>query len=317
MVAATPESSTALECTGFCTRRQTRIPALASICAGRLPSKFWVTSSRCSPSARPMRVIDSSSLSCSRPPSLASSSPNSSTTTSRRGSGGSSGLLARARRYESTLLAPAEASRSWRRIDSALSSTIVRLNCSMSRFVATSITCGSGLTASWSTPPLKSTMTIDRSSGWLFNARPQNRVLRNSVLPEPDVPPTRPCGPSRTRSTIIVVPVAAPTGTAVRGPSVSQRRRTESGVSAPPPSSRSTRWITPPAMPCSSLIVGRSPATRRAAASATAVLIDATITSSRRGWCRLWNVQWSHRGGRAPGWSAWRRRPRATGARRW
>ena len=40
-----------------------------------------------------MRVIDSSSLSCSRPPSLASSSPNSSTTTSRRGSAGRSGRL--------------------------------------------------------------------------------------------------------------------------------------------------------------------------------------------------------------------------------
>ena len=83
---------------------------------------------------------------------------------------------------------------------------MVRLNCSMSRLVATSMTCGSGLTASWSTPPLKSTMTIDRSSGWLFSASPQNSVLRNSVLPDPDVPPTRPCGPSRTRSTIIVVP---------------------------------------------------------------------------------------------------------------
>ena len=42
------------------------------------------------------------------------------------------------------MLAPAEASRSWRRLDSALSITIVRLNCSMSRFVATSTTCGSG-----------------------------------------------------------------------------------------------------------------------------------------------------------------------------
>ena len=62
IVAAIPELSTALECAGLPTRRQTRSPALASIWAGRAPSKFCVTSSRLSPRARPMRVIDSSSL---------------------------------------------------------------------------------------------------------------------------------------------------------------------------------------------------------------------------------------------------------------
>ena len=46
IVAATPESRTALEWDGFWTRRQMRSPALASICGGRLFSKFCVTSSR-------------------------------------------------------------------------------------------------------------------------------------------------------------------------------------------------------------------------------------------------------------------------------
>ena len=121
------------------------------------------------------------------------------------------------------LLVPAPASRSWRRRDSAFSMTIVRWNCSRSRFVATSTTCGIGRTASWSTPPLKSTMTIDRSSGWLLRHSETSSVLRSSVLPDPDVPPTSPCGPSRTRSTTIGVSDAVPTTAVVSGERTAHR----------------------------------------------------------------------------------------------
>ena len=291
MVAAMPELSTALECAGLPTRKQMRSPALASICAGRAPSKFCVTSSRLIPRARPMRVIDSSSFNCSRPPSLASSSPNSSTTTSRRGSAGRSGRLRRAKRYESRLLDPAEASRSWRRRDSALSMTIVRRNCSMSRLVETSTTWGIGRTASWSTPPLKSTITIDRSSGWLFRQSETSSVFRNSVLPEPDVPPTRPCGPSRTRSTTIGTSDAVPTTTDVFGEIVVHRlTRSSPDTGDGTSSSRSTRCTVPPSAVCSSWSIGRRAASRRALCSARSAGISGTITSSVRGWWRLWKT---------------------------
>ena len=60
--------------------------------------------------------------------------------------------------------------------------------------------CGSRSQVLNAAPPLKSMRMKVSRVGSLRAASPATIERRNSLLPEPVVPPTRPCGPSRTRS---------------------------------------------------------------------------------------------------------------------
>ncbi len=66
-----------------------------------------------------------------------------------------------------------------------------------------------------------------RCSGSVYAARPATRHLSSSLLPEPVVPPIRPCGPSRTRSSVKTPLSVTPSGTSPPGslPAWRQRRR--------------------------------------------------------------------------------------------
>ena len=59
----------------------------------------------------------------------------------------------------------------------------------------TAETCGISESPANVAPPLKSTSTMLRISDEWVIARPSTRVRRNSDLPEPVAPITRPCGP--------------------------------------------------------------------------------------------------------------------------
>ncbi len=66
---------------------------------------------------------------------------------------------------------------------------------SWARLVITAETCGISDMPAKVAPPLKSTSTMLSCSGECVIARPSTRVRRNSDLPEPVAPITRPCGP--------------------------------------------------------------------------------------------------------------------------
>ena len=104
--------------------------------------------------------------------------------------------------------------------------------------------CGSRAHASNAAPPLKSISRKVSRRGSAFAASAAIRLRSSSLLPEPVVPPTRPCGPSRSRSSVKTPCSLTPTGPAgAAGPARRQRRRTASGLTPSSSSSGSSRTL--------------------------------------------------------------------------
>ena len=125
------------------------------------------------------------------------STPNSSIMTTNRGS-------------VSSVDTSSEMSRTWalrntrsRRWISTFSPLSIRSMSSLSRSLTTAATCGSSLNSSKVDPPLKSMSTRCNAVLEYFRHREVIKVRRNSLFPEPVVPATNMCGPSRTRSSSI------------------------------------------------------------------------------------------------------------------
>ena len=181
-----------------CTRSATRRLVFARISLFTTPAGRWVARIMCTPRVRPTAPTLTSELSTSGK-SLASMA-NSSMTRSRRGMG-SGGWVAR---YSVILSTPSPAAAKSRCRLSISASRLMRArfaSCS-SRLLMVPMVCGSRSQALKAAPPLKSMRMKFRRVGSLWVARPATRERRNSLLPEPVVPPTRPCGPSLTRSRV-------------------------------------------------------------------------------------------------------------------
>ncbi len=111
--------------------------------------------------------------------------------------------------------APAVAKTRWRRSSSASSARMARSASCSSRLLIVPMVCGSRSQAAKAAPPLKSTRRKLSRVGSFRAARPATNERRNSLLPEPVVPPTRPWGPSRTRSISRTPDSEEPTGVEV------------------------------------------------------------------------------------------------------
>ncbi len=152
---------------------------------------------------------------------------------------------------------------------------------SWARLVITADTCGISDMPANVAPPLKSTSTMFSCSGEWVRARPSTRVRRNSDLPEPVAPITRPWGPmpcwadSLMSRLITLPPSPRPMGTRSRSRAGRCRHaRAGSKVNTSPRPSRSMKSIGPVISP---LPVSETPAvttcsgvSRRANASAVA-----------------------------------------------
>ena len=89
-------------------------------------------------------------------------------------------------------------------------------------------------------------------------------VCSSSDLPEPVVPATRPCGPSRRRSMLNGPSIEAPTTAAVVDPPTSQRAATASGVGGSRPRTSSSRQALGSAPSSPESLTSRIGATARA-----------------------------------------------------
>ena len=133
-------------------------------------------------------------------------------------------------------------------------------------------------------PPLKSMRMKVRRVGSLRAASPATRERRNSLLPDPVVPPTRPWGPSRTTSSSMTP--RSPTPMGVETPGLPHRRRTWEAVTSSSPRRGPSRTRPGREAPGTSSSGSSRRARARAACSASATLAPHRATSSTRS--RLW-----------------------------
>ena len=263
---------TSLESASSCIRRAMRRLVLARMLSLTAPCGRWVASSRCTPRLRPRWATPTRASMKSG--SSALSVANSSITTSSRGSG-SGGPCAgsRAGRWRPT----ARSTRS-RCFSSASRQRRARSARCSSRSVTMPTVCGSRAHSSKALPPLKSTSTNVRWSGSTPAARPATIVRSSSDLPAPVVPPTRPWGPSATKSIENTPSSATPDRRDAgrgSGPAAFHRASTASGVHSSRSSSGSRRIVAGSPAPTMSSSGSSKRASARAQSRATSSAMPA------------------------------------------
>ena len=221
MPAAAGSSRTSTESARSRTRKAMRRLTFAWISAVSAPEGRWVARTRCTPSERPSAARRTSPL--TKCGTSSTSARSSSMTTTSLGTGSSSGP--QSLRWSARSRAPTWAKRRSRRRSSARSDDSARSTRCSSRSVTSPTTCGSAAHRAKAAPPLKSTRTKVSSSGGADTASEVTRVHRNSDFPEPVVPPTSTCGPSRARSIRSGAPPAVTPTAADGDPPVSWRPR--------------------------------------------------------------------------------------------
>ena len=211
--------TTSIASAASCRRSAIRRSVLVRISSLTTPLGRWVASTRCTPRLLPRRATSTSEW--SRCGCSSASAANSSTTITSRGSTGASSAARAAVRS----LHPWARSTCSRAVTSARRLRRTRSASRGSRSVTVPTTCGSPARSSNVAPPLKSTSTKARRSGGTRAAIETTSARRSSLLPDPVVPATSACGPSRTRSMSTTPSAASPSGPPGRGSAPASRHR--------------------------------------------------------------------------------------------